>query len=62
MKIIVFIMVFIYPDRPLEMEYAFVKQCPSAEKVEQYLSQHPARNEAMAIQPACQMIDLGNAL
>jgi len=61
-KIIVFIMVFIYPDRPLEMEYAFVNECPSPEKVEQYLSQHPARNEIMAIQPACQIIDLGNPL
>jgi len=61
-KIIVFIMVFIYPDRPLEMEYAFVKECPSPEKVEQYLSEHPARNKIMAIQPACQIIDLGNPL
>lgn len=62
MTVIVFIMIFVFPDRPLEMEYAFVDECPSMAKVQEYLSQHPYNDQIIAFQPACKSIDLGNPL
>jgi len=62
MKVIVFIMVFVFQDRPLDMEYAFVEECPSMAKVQEYLARHPYRDEIIAFQPACKTIDIGNSL
>ena len=62
MKVIVFIMVFVFQDRPLDMEYAFVDECPSMAKVQEYLARHQYRDEIIAFQPACKSIDLGNPL
>lgn len=62
MKVMLFILIFVFPDRPIEVEYSIVKECPSISKVKEYVAKHGYSDDIIAFQPACHRLDLGNPL